>query len=52
VISGVSGSGISYIPIWLSLSSIVFATGVGVISGLLPAIRAMRLSPLAAIRNE
>ena len=52
MLSGLSGSGISYIPVWLTLASIVFATGVGVISGLLPAIRAMKLSPLAAIRNE
>ncbi|HAG69809.1 MAG TPA: ABC transporter permease [Lachnospiraceae bacterium] len=52
IVQGVSSSGISYIPPWLSLSSIVFATGVGVLSGLMPALRAMRLSPLAAIRNE
>ena len=52
IVSGLSGSGISYIPLWLSLSSIVFATGVGILSGLMPAVRAMRLSPLAAIRNE
>ena len=43
---------ISYIPIWLSPMAVVFAVAVGVISGLLPSIRAMRLSPLAAIRNE
>ncbi|MBQ8184918.1 MAG: ABC transporter permease [Lachnospiraceae bacterium] len=45
-------SGISYIPLWLSLLALFFAMVVGILSGLLPALRAMRLSPLAAIRNE
>lgn len=44
--------GISYIPIWLAGLSLVFAVLVGMISGFFPARRAMRLSPLAAIRNE
>lgn len=44
--------GLSYIPFWLAGSSIVFAVLVGMLAGLLPAMRAMRLSPLAAIRNE
>lgn len=52
IVSGLSGSGISYIPLWLTGSAIVFATCVGILSGMMPAIRAMRLSPLAAIRNE
>lgn len=43
---------ISRIPLWLSLLSIVFAIGIGMLSGLFPSIRAMRLSPLAAIRSE
>ncbi len=43
---------ISYIPIWLVLLAIVFAILVGMIAGFFPARRAMRLSPLAAIRNE
>lgn len=43
---------ISEIPPWLALASIVFAIGVGMLSGLFPSLRAMRLSPLAAIRNE
>lgn len=45
-------SGISYIPIWLVLLSLVFAVLVGMIAGFFPARRAMKLSPLAAIRNE
>lgn len=47
----VSG-GISYIPVWLVLLSLVFAVMVGMLAGFFPARRAMRLSPLAAIRNE
>ena len=48
---GLDGN-ISYIPIWLSLLSILFATMVGMAAGYFPAVRAMKLSPLAAIRNE
>lgn len=42
----------SYIPIWLSLLSLIFAVFVGMAAGFFPARRAMKLSPLAAIRNE
>lgn len=45
-------SGISYIPIWLVLVSLAFAVFVGMAAGFFPALRAMKLSPLAAIRNE
>ena len=48
---GITG-GISYIPLWLGLLSLVFAVLVGMAAGFFPARRAMRLSPLAAIRNE
>lgn len=44
--------GISYIPVWLGALSLVFAVMVGMVAGFFPARRAMRLSPLAAIRNE
>jgi len=43
---------LSYIPVWLAASSIGFAVFVGMVAGFFPAQRAMRLSPLAAIRNE
>ena len=43
---------LSYIPPWLALLSLVFAILVGMVSGFFPSLRAMRLSPLAAIRNE
>ena len=48
---GLDGN-ISYIPLWLVLTSMLFAVFVGMAAGYFPALRAMRLSPLAAIRNE
>ena len=43
---------ISRIPLWLAASALVFAVVVGMAAGFFPAVRAMKLSPLAAIRNE
>lgn len=43
---------ISYIPLWLSLTALVFAVIIGMLAGLMPALRAMRLSALSALRNE
>lgn len=48
---GGTGS-ISYIPFWLAAFAIVFAVCVGSVAGYVPSVRAMKLSPLAAIRNE
>ncbi len=48
---GMSGN-ISYIPIWLTGVSLLFAILVGMVSGFFPSRRAMKLSPLAAIRND
>lgn len=45
-------SSISYIPFWLAGVSLAFAVLVGMVAGFFPALRAMRLSPLAAIRTE
>ncbi len=45
-------SSISYIPFWLVLISLIFAVLVGMAAGFFPALRAMKLSPLAAIHNE
>lgn len=47
-----SGASISIIPFWLDIAAVLLATGVGVVSGLYPAIRATRLSALEAIKNE
>ena len=48
---GLSGD-LSRIPPWLSMAAIGFAVFVGMAAGFMPAGRAMKLSPLAAIRNE
>ncbi len=44
--------GVSYIPFWLTLAAVMFSILIGMLAGFFPAYRAMRLSPLAAIRNE
>jgi len=51
LMNGMDGD-ISRIPSWLSLMAIGFGILVGMAAGFLPALRAMKLSPLAAIRNE
>ena len=43
---------LSVIPLWLALPSVFFAVLIGMAAGFFPAVRAMKLSPLAAIRNE
>ena len=50
--AGGGTGGISRIPLWLSGAAVVFAIIIGMLAGLFPALRAMKLSPLAAIRNE
>ena len=49
--TGMSGN-ISRIPPWLAAASVGFAVLMGMAAGFFPALRAMKLSPLAAIRNE
>ncbi|MBB6214031.1 ABC-type antimicrobial peptide transport system permease subunit [Anaerosolibacter carboniphilus] len=52
-LGGMGGStGISVIPIQLSMAALAFSTMVGIISGFSPARRAMNLSSLEAIRSE
>ena len=51
VMTGQAGD-ISRIPVWLSGAAVGFAVLVGMAAGFFPALRAMKLSPLAAIRNE
>lgn len=48
---GIEGN-ISYIPAWLVLAAMGFAMLVGTLAGYFPALRAMKLSPLAAIKTE
>lgn len=45
-------SKLSVIPPWLAAAAVMFAVLIGMAAGFFPALRAMRLSPLAAIRNE
>jgi ABC-type lipoprotein release transport system permease subunit len=42
---------ISVIPPWLTAAALVFATLISMVSGIIPALRAMRLSPLEALRT-
>ena len=50
--NGAGDSFRSVIPPYLALGGIAFSVLVGVLAGLYPSQRAMRLSALAAIRNE
>lgn len=50
--SGNGMSSLSYIPPWLAGASLIFAVIIGMLAGFFPSRRAMKLSPLAAIRNE
>ena len=51
IMMGIEGD-ISRIPLWLAGAAIGFAILVGMVAGFFPSLRAMKLSPLAAIRNE
>ena len=51
MMGGMEGD-ISRIPLWLAAAALVFAVVVGMVAGFFPAVRAMKLSPLAANRNE
>lgn len=52
VMSEMGFNSISIIPWWLSVASVIFAVIIGMVAGFFPSVRAMRLSPLTAIRNE
>ena len=43
---------ISIIPPWLVAAALAFATGIGILSGIAPANRAVKISALEAIRHE
>ncbi len=49
---GSETAALSIIPLWLILGAILFAMLIGIIAGVLPARRAMKLSALEAIRNN
>ncbi len=52
IINVISKAQTAIIPLWLVPSALLFAVFVGMAAGYMPSKRAMRLSPLAAIRNE
>lgn len=49
---GASSTMVSVIPPWLMLAALAFATLVGLVSGILPANKAVRISALEAIRHD
>ncbi|MDO4540825.1 MAG: ABC transporter permease [Syntrophomonadaceae bacterium] len=51
-LAGMNITKVAIIPLWLALSALSFAVFIGVVSGLLPAQRASRISPLQAIRQD
>ena len=52
MIGGGGGGVVSLIPMWLCGVALAFSSFIGLVSGYFPAIRAMNLSALAAIRTE
>jgi len=49
---GEAANSLSIIPAWLVMFALAFSILIGVIAGLYPANRAVKLSPISAIRNE
>lgn len=49
---GETAARISVIPLWLALFAVGFAVFIGLAAGFFPANRAVKLSPIVAIRNE
>lgn len=49
---GGASTSVSVIPPWLMLAALAFATLVGLVSGILPANKAVRISALEAIRHD
>lgn len=47
-----TGTGISFIPWWLAVFAMIFSMAVGVLAGLYPANKAVKLSPIEAMRGN
>lgn len=41
-----------WIPWWIIVAALAFCTGIGLVAGVFPAVRAARLSPMEALRHE
>ena len=52
MVGGEAAGKISVIPLWLALFAVGFAIFIGLVAGFFPANRAVKLSPIVAIRNE
>ena len=50
--TGVASAQLSMIPPWLVLFAILFSITIGVLAGFYPANRAVKLSPIEAIRDN
>lgn len=50
-IAGLPTAG-TVLPLWLPVFAVLFACGIGTLSGALPARRAARLAPLVALKTE
>lgn len=46
------GASMSIIPLWLALFGLSFSTAVGIISGYVPAVKAVKITALSAIRHD
>ena len=49
---GPGDSTVVYTPLWLPIFAIAFATVIGLVSGVYPALRAATLDPLRALKYE
>ena len=49
---GPGDSSVVYTPLWLPIFAIAFATVIGLVSGVYPALRAATLDPLRALKYE
>ena len=49
---GGAGTRVSVIPLWLTIAGLLFSTFIGLVSGIMPANRAVKISALEAIRHE
>ena len=49
---GTGDTALSIIPLWLAAFGVAFSTFVGIVSGYVPAVRAVQITALSAIRHD